>query len=118
MSSPLSLTQLGWSPFFQQQLTLEEWDSCTVGRVVEQHRSNVQLTTLHGKASLPLIAVILWLGLYPQPVLNTTRPVLRRLEQTVTVRQMSAAADAKLIVRPDSGQDPLDQADLRDGDRL
>jgi len=62
-----------------------------------------------------LIAVILWLGLYPQPVLNTTRPVLRRLEQTVTVRQMSAAADAKLIVRPDSDKNPLDQADLLDG---
>jgi NADH-quinone oxidoreductase subunit M len=65
-----------------------------------------------------MITVILWLGLYPQPFLDTTRPVLRHLEQTATVRQMSAASHAKLSVRPDSGQDPLDQVDLRDGDRL
>jgi NADH-quinone oxidoreductase subunit M len=65
-----------------------------------------------------MITVILWLGLYPQPFLDTTRPVLRHLEQTATVRQMSAAAKARLIVKPDSGKDPLDQADLFDGGRL
>lgn len=85
------------------------------------NREDRKLPDLSGRETVvmgTMIAVILWLGLYPQPVLNTTRPVLRHLEQTVTVRQMSAAAHAKLIVRPDSGQGPLDQADLRDGDRL
>lgn len=34
-----SLLDMGWSPFFQQQLTLEEWDSTIAVRVVAQHRS-------------------------------------------------------------------------------
>ncbi len=32
----------------------------------------------------PMMVVLLWLGLYPQPVLNTFRPVMNTLEQTVS----------------------------------
>ncbi|MEL0584039.1 MAG: hypothetical protein AAES65_04050 [Candidatus Thiodiazotropha sp. (ex. Lucinoma kazani)] len=39
MSNHKSLNQLGWSPSFQQQLTLEELQTFTIGRVVAQHRS-------------------------------------------------------------------------------
>lgn len=41
MSDLPTLTQLGWRPFFQQQLTLEELNDFTIGRVIEQHRSGV-----------------------------------------------------------------------------
>jgi ribosome biogenesis GTPase len=54
MSKIHSLSQLGWKPFFQQQLTLEEWEHSTVGRVVNQERSVVNLQTLEGKRSLPI----------------------------------------------------------------
>ncbi len=54
MTISISLLQLGWSPFFQQQLSLEEWDSHDVGRVVGHHRSNLNVMTEHGKTTLPL----------------------------------------------------------------
>jgi len=54
MTISISSIQLGWSPFFQQQLSLEEWDSCSVGRIVGQHRSNIDVMTEHGRISLPL----------------------------------------------------------------
>ncbi|MDJ0807805.1 MAG: ribosome small subunit-dependent GTPase A [Gammaproteobacteria bacterium] len=50
----LSLDQLGWSPFFQQQLSLEEWDTYEVGRVVEHHRSSIVVKTKQGDNTLPL----------------------------------------------------------------
>ncbi|RJG47489.1 ribosome small subunit-dependent GTPase A [Motilimonas pumila] len=41
MHSFPSLAQLGWRPFFQQQLSLEELEQWQVGRVVEQHRNGI-----------------------------------------------------------------------------
>jgi ribosome biogenesis GTPase len=43
-----SLSDLGMRPFFQQQLSLEELESCSVGRIVEQHKSEVVLLANSG----------------------------------------------------------------------
>jgi ribosome biogenesis GTPase len=40
MSTP-SLVDLGLRPFFQQQLSLEEVANCFLGRIIEQHKSDV-----------------------------------------------------------------------------
>ena len=53
-TSTLSNINLGWRPFFQQQLTLEEWDDCSPARVVEQHRSNLIVLSEQGSLSLPV----------------------------------------------------------------
>ncbi|KTF10050.1 ribosome small subunit-dependent GTPase A [Pseudoalteromonas sp. H105] len=42
MSAP-TLLDLGMRPFFQQQLSLEELESCLLGRIVEHHKSDVVL---------------------------------------------------------------------------
>ncbi|MCU7845120.1 MAG: ribosome small subunit-dependent GTPase A [Candidatus Thiodiazotropha sp. (ex Monitilora ramsayi)] len=55
MSTILSLSQLGWSPFFQQQLSLEEWEQSIVGRVIERHRSMIELATEQGNRTLHII---------------------------------------------------------------
>jgi NADH:ubiquinone oxidoreductase subunit 4 (subunit M) len=34
-----------------------------------------------------MIAIIVWLGLYPQPVLNTVRPALDQLQQSAAAVQ-------------------------------
>ncbi|MEZ9540051.1 ribosome small subunit-dependent GTPase A [Shewanella sp. 10N.286.51.B8] len=47
-----SLSQLGWRPFFQQQLTLDELTGFNIGRVIEQHRSGVVVLSEHGHCSL------------------------------------------------------------------
>lgn len=54
MTISYSLSQLGWKPFFQQQLTLEEWENSTIGRVVSQERSVINMQTVDGKKSLPV----------------------------------------------------------------
>lgn len=52
MNTKPTLAQLGWRPFFQQQLTLEELTDFQIGRVVEQHRSGVIVMSEQGQASL------------------------------------------------------------------
>ena len=67
MDNQFSLTQLGWKPFFQQQLTLEEWETSTIARVVEQERSQIHLLSTRGKLtlsvtpSMPAITVGDWI---------------------------------------------------------
>ena len=43
-----SLTDLGMRPFFQQQLSLEELERCSLGRIVEHHKSDVVLMSDNG----------------------------------------------------------------------
>ncbi len=40
-----NLSTLGWKPFFQQQLTLEDYDTTRPARVTGQHRSLLELLT-------------------------------------------------------------------------
>jgi len=81
MSNVYSLSQLGWKPFFQQQLTLEEWEDATVGRVVSQERSEIYLQTDEGKKSLhitkgmPKFAVGDWI------LLDSSGAYIRLLER-------------------------------------
>lgn len=56
MTTIYTLSQLGWSPFFQQQLSLDECETCVPARVVSQHRSYLVLYTERGKQELPLMA--------------------------------------------------------------
>lgn len=47
-----TLEQLGWKPFFQQQLSLEELSELNIARVIEQHRSNTIGLSLKGQVDL------------------------------------------------------------------
>ena len=67
----LTLAQLGWRPFFQQQLGLEKWDSPVV-RVVAQHRGRLELLgedrgqLLELQPNMPAMTVGDWLMLTPE----------------------------------------------------
>ena len=52
MTNVYSLPQLGWQPFFQQQLTLDEWENFTIARIVALERSEIHLLTINRKKSL------------------------------------------------------------------
>lgn len=54
MTTIYSLSQLGWTPYFQQQLTLEECMQCLPAKIIAQHRSHLELYTEHGKQNLPV----------------------------------------------------------------
>ena len=66
----LTLAQLGWRPFFQQQLRLEQWEY-PVARVIAQHRNRLDLMGEAGERGLdlhpdmPEITVGDWLVLSP-----------------------------------------------------
>ena len=50
----LPLQVLGWRPFFQQQLSLEELSEQTIGRVIEHHRSQLAVLSEQGIQELQL----------------------------------------------------------------
>lgn len=54
MTHSFSLASIGWQPFFQQQLSLEEWENAKPGRIVEQYRSELEVLTEAGKQILPV----------------------------------------------------------------
>lgn len=67
----LTLTQLGWRPFFQQQRVLDQWEYPAV-RVIAQHRGRLELLGEKGELGLdlhpdmPAITVGDWLLLTPE----------------------------------------------------
>lgn len=69
--TPLNRAQLGWRPFFQQQIDLEHWDY-PVCRVVAQHRDRLELLCEAGavelalRPAMPAITVGDWLLLTPE----------------------------------------------------
>ncbi len=62
-----SLASLGWQPFFQQQLTLEEWTDLIPARIIEQHKTSLHVATqqqcfdLHLHHAMPDMVVGDWL---------------------------------------------------------
>lgn len=56
INSTPTLSQLGWKPYFAQQLSLEEYTDCKVGRIIEQHRSKLLALSEQGQHSLILPA--------------------------------------------------------------
>ncbi|GAD79675.1 ribosome small subunit-dependent GTPase A [Vibrio ezurae] len=68
----MNLQTLGWQPFFQQQLTLDDYDTSVVARVSAHHRSGYQLltedreVTLAVHDSLPSMTVGDWVVLDKQ----------------------------------------------------
>ncbi|WP_342455405.1 hypothetical protein [Pseudoalteromonas sp. G4] len=48
------LNLIGWQPFFQQQLTMEEWSDTTLVRVIEQHRNQIVVDNTEQLLTLPI----------------------------------------------------------------
>ena len=54
MASEFKREALGWRPHFQQQLSLEEYEQCRPGRILQQHKSQLQVATEAGLIDLPV----------------------------------------------------------------
>ena len=48
------LNLIGWQPFFQQQLNMEEWSDTTAVRLIEQHRSQLVVDNTEQLLTLPI----------------------------------------------------------------
>lgn len=50
----LSLPELGWSHFFQQQQSLAEWETTTPARVLAVHRNTIDVASEYGRKMITL----------------------------------------------------------------
>lgn len=55
MNTTLTREALGWGPHFLQQLSLEEYERCRPGRILQQHKSQLEVATEDGLIDLPVL---------------------------------------------------------------
>lgn len=99
MTDSIALSQLGWKLFFQQQLTLEEWEHNTPARVAAQHRASIELLTEHGKQNLALTPGITDLTVGDWLLLDSEGRLQRVLERLSLFSRKAAGSkvDVQLI---------------------
>ncbi|WP_271271170.1 ribosome small subunit-dependent GTPase A [Aliamphritea hakodatensis] len=84
MTTVFTLSQLGWSAFFQQQLSLEECTAQVPARIVAQHRSCIDVLTEQGPKRLmagPAIPAALTLTTGDWLLLNPDGSFYRMLQR-------------------------------------
>jgi ribosome biogenesis GTPase len=99
MSTHRSLVQLGWSPFFQQQLSLVEYEHSTIWRVVGQHRSRLEIESETGTATLPYTQSMPKLTAGDWILLDSSKRFQRALERLSCFSRKAAGikAESQLI---------------------
>ncbi len=87
-----TLQNIGWSSFFQQQLSLEEWSDSIPARVIEQHKSLLYLATdtmeikLQLTPNMPSMVVGDWV------LLNAEQQFIRLLDRKTCFKRKSAGS--------------------------
>lgn len=90
-----ALQKLGWQAFFQQQLTLDEWEEATPARVIEQFRSEITVMTesdqfnIHLTPSMDAMVVGDWV------LLDTDQRIIRLLERKTCFARKAAGTEVK-----------------------
>lgn len=115
---PMNNLMLGWKPFFQQQLNLEELETCYAARIAQLQRSNVVLWSERGEQMLPLalfpnahdLAVGDWVlmpeqGERPERVLERFSLIERKAAGTKVAEQRIAANIDTLFIVTSCNQD-------------
>jgi len=99
MTTIYSLPQLGWAPFFQQQLSLDEWDHYSAARVIAQHRTELELITERGEKRLLLTANMPALTVGDWILLDSDGLFYRALERlSLFSRKASGSKVAKQLI--------------------
>jgi len=95
MSNFSSLSDLGWQSYFQQQLSLDEWDETIPARIVEQYKSEITVATessvfnIHLLAAMPEMVVGDWL------LLDSQQHVRRLLDRKTCFSRKAAGSKLK-----------------------
>jgi len=84
------LAAMGWRPFFQQQLTLEEWDRIIPVRVTEQHKSQLTVVSDTHTFTLPLTPAMPPMVVGDWVLLNENKQFVRLLERYSCFKRKSA----------------------------
>lgn len=95
MSNFTCLAGLGWQSFFQQQLSLEEWENTSPARIVEQHRSEITVSTesdilnIELSHSMPNMVVGDWL------LLDENKQLIRLLDRKTSFQRKAPGSKVK-----------------------
>jgi ribosome biogenesis GTPase len=98
-----SLPQLGWSHFYQQQLSLEEWESTFPARVFAVYRNSIDIASVNGQQQITLPGA--WHLRDPEDlptvgdwllIDSTTGQPRKMLERKSLFQRKAAGIDAKL----------------------
>ncbi|MCA0899509.1 ribosome small subunit-dependent GTPase A [Microbulbifer agarilyticus] len=92
------LQQLGWKPFFQQQLSLDELNNCQPVKVMAVHRSQIEVSGESGEESV-LVSGALFEDAAERPTVGDwlllardSRKPVRRLERSSLFKRMAPGA--------------------------
>ena len=81
MDQDISLAQLGWSNYFQGQLSLDDWETSRAGRVMTQQRNALDVMTEHGTVDLAMHSVMPAMTVGDWLLLDEDGTFLRLLER-------------------------------------
>ncbi|MFC6633046.1 ribosome small subunit-dependent GTPase A [Microbulbifer taiwanensis] len=94
-----ALQRLGWKPYFQQQLTLEELNDCEPLRVMAVHRNQLDLAGENGERALPLTPALVSDDVQRRPTIGDwlllergSGKFLRLLERSSQFQRMAPGA--------------------------
>ncbi len=87
-----ALISLGWQPFFQQQLSLDEWETAQPARIVEQHRSRLEVATASEHRDIPLLPSMPTLTVGDWILLDQHGVFLRALDRTSLFKRKAAGS--------------------------
>jgi len=99
MNNSISLSQLGWKAFFQQQISLQEWENNQPARVIAHNRSSYTLLSEQGQLQLSLTSSLPSLTVGDWVLLNAEQLFLRQLERNSLFSRKAAGSklDRQLI---------------------
>ncbi|MCH9689918.1 MAG: ribosome small subunit-dependent GTPase A [Gammaproteobacteria bacterium] len=90
MSDYTALTVLGWQSFFQQQLSLEEWDNGIPARIVELYKTEITVTTASESFNIGLLPAMPEMVVGDWVLLNNNKQFLRLLERKTCFSRKAA----------------------------
>lgn len=95
MTNFSSLDSLGWQPYFQQQLSLDEWDTVTPARVIEQNKSEITVATGSDTINISLLASMPEMIVGDWLLLDSQHHVLRVLDRKTCFSRKAAGSKLK-----------------------
>lgn len=96
MNTIYSLSQLGWQPFYQQQLTLDEYEHSICARVINHHRSEYIVQTNCEQVRIPIHSNLAVMTVGDWLLLDQHQQFERLLERKALLSRKSAGAEVKL----------------------
>ena len=95
MNRKYSLRQLGWQPYYQQQLSLEEYEQTNYARITAHHRSEYVAQLETKRITLPIINNLPAMTVGDWVLLNSDNHFIRQLDRQSLFSRKGAGSQIK-----------------------